>query len=152
MRRRSENHEGRNSHGEEENKQKQTICHRQYFINPASAKLFSPGRKIFEQNNFQFIKLKIVCGWWCNTVPITSATCFHSISCCSFFSFSSHLSSFLSIVFDTFSSILNTFGSIVSTEEWTTWYWFRNVVVSPLGSLSRSHLLCTLILLSDSPL
>ena len=50
-------------------------------------------------------------------VPMTSATCFHSSSCCSFLSFSSHLSSFLSMVEETFSSTRNTRGSTLSTTK-----------------------------------
>ena len=50
-------------------------------------------------------------------VPMTSATCFHSSSCCSFLSFSSHLSSFLSMVEETFSNTRRTRGSTLSTEN-----------------------------------
>ena len=61
------------------------------------------------QKGFSLIELKVV--------PMTSATCFHSSSCCSFLSFSSHLSSFLSMVEETFSSTRNTRGSTLSTTK-----------------------------------
>ena len=49
--------------------------------------------------------------------PMTRATCFHSSSCWSFLSVSSHLSSFLSIVLETFSRTLTILGSTLSTKD-----------------------------------
>lgn len=49
--------------------------------------------------------------------PMTRATCFHSNSCWSFLSVSSHLSSFLSIVLETFSKTRTILGSTLSTWD-----------------------------------
>lgn len=73
---------------------------------------------------------------------MTSATCFHSSSCCSFLSFSSHLSSFLSMVEETFSSTRNTLGSTLSTIRGRSLHYFLyffTIMILPLFSGSRSH-------------
>ena len=67
------------------------------------------GNLIWREKRLFSIELEVV--------PMTSATCFHSSSCCSFLSFSSHLSSFLSMVEETFSSTRRTRGSTLSTEN-----------------------------------
>ena len=64
--------------------------------------------------------------WWyfgVMTFPKTRATCFHSISCWSFLSVSSHLSSFLSMVLDTFSRTRKNLGSTLSTEDQADQYY-----------------------------
>ena len=143
MRRRCQNHQGGNRHGQEEEEEQDAVwgkhlTRRDNFSPQGALNVywygfygeFSHGQPQSEltlirhstsiiregeiwyggrHKGFSLIELKVV--------PMTSATCFHSSSCCSFLSFSSHLSSFLSMVEETFSSTRNTRGSTLSTTK-----------------------------------